>query len=38
VAHYSIKQSEVVKALFADRTKLEKMPVQEFVAALVKNY
>jgi 2-methylcitrate dehydratase len=38
VAHYSIKQAEVVKALFADRTKLEKMPVQEFVAALVKNY
>ena len=36
-AHYSAKQTEFIKALFADRVKLEKMPVREFVAALVKN-
>jgi 2-methylcitrate dehydratase len=36
-AHFSPKQTESIKALFADRAKLEKMPVQEFVAALVKN-
>jgi hypothetical protein len=27
----------LVKALFADRARLEQMPVQEFVAGLVKN-
>ncbi len=37
VAHYSAKQTEAVKALFADRARLEAMPVQEFVAGLVKN-
>jgi 2-methylcitrate dehydratase len=36
-AHYSPKQTEFIKALFADRARLEKMPVREFVAALVKN-
>jgi 2-methylcitrate dehydratase len=36
-AHFSPKQTESIKALFADRARLEKMPVQEFVAALVKN-
>jgi 2-methylcitrate dehydratase len=36
-AHFSPKQTEAIKALFADRARLEQMPVQEFVAALVKN-
>ncbi len=36
-AHFSAKQADAIKALFADRAKLEKMRVQEFVAALVKN-
>jgi 2-methylcitrate dehydratase len=36
-AHFSPKQSEAVKALFADRVKLEQMPVNEFVSGLVKN-
>jgi 2-methylcitrate dehydratase len=36
-AHFSPKQTESIKALFADRKKLEQMPVQEFVAGLVKN-
>jgi 2-methylcitrate dehydratase len=36
-AHFSPKQTESIKALFADRAKLEQMPVQEFVAGLVKN-
>jgi 2-methylcitrate dehydratase len=36
-AHFSPKQTEAIKAMFADRAKLEKMPVQEFVAGLVKN-
>jgi 2-methylcitrate dehydratase len=36
-AHFSPKQTEAIKALFADRAKLESMPVQEFVAGLVKN-
>jgi 2-methylcitrate dehydratase len=36
-AHYSPKQTEAVKALFADRKKLEQTPVSEFMAALVKN-
>lgn len=35
--HYSVKQTEVVKAMFADRERLEKMSVQEFVSGLVKN-
>ena len=37
-AHFSVKQTESIKAVFADRAKLENMPVQEFVAALVKNH
>jgi len=36
-AHFSPKQTESIKALFADRARLERMPVQEFVAGLVKN-
>jgi 2-methylcitrate dehydratase len=36
-AHFSPKQTEAIKTMFADRAKLEKMPVQEFVAGLVKN-
>lgn len=36
-AHFSAKQAEAIKAMFANRAKLEKMPVQEFVAGLVKN-
>jgi 2-methylcitrate dehydratase len=36
-AHFSPKQTESIKALFADRAKLEQLPVQEFVAGLVKN-
>jgi hypothetical protein len=36
-AHFSPKQTESIKALFADRARLEKLPVQELVAALVKN-
>jgi 2-methylcitrate dehydratase len=36
-AHFTPKQTELVKALFADRARLEQMPVQEFVAGLVKN-
>ena len=36
-AHFSPKQSEAIKSLFADRSKLEQMPVNEFVSGLVKN-
>jgi 2-methylcitrate dehydratase len=36
-AHFGPKQTESIKALFADRARLEQMPVQEFVAGLVKN-
>jgi 2-methylcitrate dehydratase len=36
-AHFLPKQTEAIKALFANRNKVEKMPVQEFVASLVKN-
>lgn len=36
-AHFSAKQTESIKALFADRAKLEQMPVNEFVSGLVKN-
>jgi hypothetical protein len=35
-AHFSAKQTEAILALFADRTRLEQMPVQELMAALVK--
>jgi 2-methylcitrate dehydratase len=37
-AHFSAKQADAIKALFADRTRLERLPVQELVAALVKNH
>jgi 2-methylcitrate dehydratase len=36
-AHFGPKQTESIKALFADRERLEQLPVQEFVAGLVKN-
>jgi 2-methylcitrate dehydratase len=36
-AHFTPKQTELIKALFADQGRLEQMPVQEFVAGLVKN-
>jgi 2-methylcitrate dehydratase len=36
-AHFPAKQTESIRALFADRARLEQMPVQEFVAGLVKN-
>jgi 2-methylcitrate dehydratase len=36
-AHFLPKQTEAIKTLFANRSKVEKMPVQEFVASLVKN-
>jgi 2-methylcitrate dehydratase len=35
--HFTPKQTESIKALFVDRARLEQMPVQEFVAGLVKN-
>jgi 2-methylcitrate dehydratase len=35
--HFSPKQTESIKALFANRERLEQMPVHEFVAGLVKN-
>ncbi|MGH8177273.1 MAG: bifunctional 2-methylcitrate dehydratase/aconitate hydratase [Steroidobacter sp.] len=36
-AHFSPKQTEAIRTLFADRTKLEQTPVSEFMAGLVKN-
>ena len=36
-AHFTPRQTESIKALFADRTRLEQVPVNEFVAGLVKN-
>ena len=36
-AHFSPKRTESIEALFADRARLEALPVQEFVAGLVKN-
>ena len=36
-AHFAAKQTESIKGLFADRARLEQLPVQEFVAGLVKN-
>ena len=32
--HFGAKQTESIKALFADRTKLEAMAVSDFVAQL----
>ena len=36
-AHFPAKQTESIKALFANRERLEQLPVHEFVAGLVKN-
>ena len=36
-AHFSPLQAERIRALFADRAKLDAMPVHEFVSAMVKN-
>ncbi|HKE45558.1 MAG TPA: bifunctional 2-methylcitrate dehydratase/aconitate hydratase [Steroidobacteraceae bacterium] len=36
-AHFSAKQADAVKRLFADPRKLDAMPVSEFMAGLVKN-
>ena len=36
-AHFSPLQTDRIKALFADRSRLETMPVHEFVSAMVKN-
>jgi Uncharacterized protein involved in propionate catabolism len=36
-AHFSAKQSEAIKALFAQRDKLEGLSVPEFMACLIKN-
>ena len=35
--HFPPKQTEAIKRLFADRARLEQLPVQEFMAGLVKN-
>jgi 2-methylcitrate dehydratase len=37
VGHFTPKQTESIKALFAERAKLERMPVNELVSGLVKN-
>ena len=37
-AHFSPLQAERIKLLFADRAKLEAMPVHEFVSTMVKNH
>jgi 2-methylcitrate dehydratase len=36
-AHFSAHQANAIETLFADRVRLEQMPVREFVAALVVN-
>ena len=36
-AHFTAKQAETIKVLFADRARLERMSVNEFVAGLIKN-
>jgi 2-methylcitrate dehydratase len=36
-AHFTPKQTDAIKALFANRARLEQMPVSEFVACMVKN-
>jgi 2-methylcitrate dehydratase len=36
-AHFSAKQAAAIGALFADSAKLDRMPVHEFVAAMVHN-
>ena len=37
-AHFPPAQASRIKALFADRTRFEAMPVHEFVSALVRNH
>jgi len=34
--HFGTRQTDAIKALFADRARLERMPVQEFMAAMVR--
>jgi 2-methylcitrate dehydratase len=36
-AHFTPKQTDAIKALFANRARLEQLPVSEFVACMVKN-
>jgi 2-methylcitrate dehydratase len=36
-AHFSPKQSEAIKSTFADRSRLEALPMTEFMACLIKN-
>ena len=36
-AHFGLRQAESIKGLFADRVRLEQLPVHEFVAGLVRN-
>jgi 2-methylcitrate dehydratase len=36
-AHFPAKQTESIKAMFADRNRLERTPVHEFMACMVKN-
>ena len=36
-AHFSAKQAAAITSLFADAARLDAMPVQDFVAAMVKN-
>jgi 2-methylcitrate dehydratase len=36
--HFKPKQAAAIEAMFADPTKLAQMPVQQFVAAMVKNH
>jgi 2-methylcitrate dehydratase len=36
-AHFSAKQSEALKSMFADRNKVEALPLTEFMACLIKN-
>jgi 2-methylcitrate dehydratase len=36
-AHFSAKQCEAIKAMFADRSKLEQLSMADFMACLIKN-
>lgn len=36
-AHFTPRQTESIRTLFADRMRLERMPVNEFIAGLIKN-
>ncbi len=35
--HFSPKQSEAIKTMFAERTRLERLPIADFMACLIKN-